>query len=116
MTTMPWGKYRGTCLTAVPLGYLGWLLEECDLTTTFEAKVAAEVARRLRLNLDGTNAERPADRAACAGSDRERLRQAIDSWHRRETLRWHPDKGGDTRVAQIINAARDELVRVVDGG
>ena len=27
---MPWGKFRGQSMAAVPLGYLGWLVESCD--------------------------------------------------------------------------------------
>ena len=34
--------------------------------------------------------------------------------HRREMLRWHPDRGGDGRRAQLLNAARDYFTQHPD--
>lgn len=34
--------------------------------------------------------------------------------HRREMLRWHPDRGGDGERARLLNEARDYLVRHPD--
>ena len=31
MNIMPFGKYKGRCLTKVPKGYLQWLLTNCDI-------------------------------------------------------------------------------------
>jgi hypothetical protein len=43
---MPFGRHRGKCLTALPDGYLKWLLQHCDLEPWLLSEVRSEAARR----------------------------------------------------------------------
>jgi hypothetical protein len=104
--TLPFGKYRGWRLSQVPLGYLGWLLDECDLKAYLEDAVRAEVRRRVA---DPYAAPPPPHRPP-AGPD---WRAVIAEWFRPLAMRWHPDRGGDGRVMAALNDARERLEALV---
>lgn len=55
MTIMPMGRYAGKPLNEIPLGYLRWMLRDCDnLTDSLRMDIQSVV--------DGvTHPERPAD-------------------------------------------------------
>jgi hypothetical protein len=44
--TMPFGKWRGRELTALPTGYLRWLVKACSLDDWLDLSVRAELERR----------------------------------------------------------------------
>jgi Putative quorum-sensing-regulated virulence factor len=105
---MPWGKHRGAELDDVPLSYLTWCLEECDLPAALSTAIRRTIADRLGLR---PSAPPPPlrRRAPPAALDRQRLADALARWHRRQALAFHPDRGGDGRVMAAINNAHDEL-------
>src|SRR5262245_54334689 len=44
--TLPFGKYKGAPLSAVPSGYLLWLLREVKLSSGLRSAVGAALAKR----------------------------------------------------------------------
>ena len=47
MTTMPFGKYKGEPITALPRSYLQWLLRECkNLSGDLKADIKAVLSGR----------------------------------------------------------------------
>jgi uncharacterized protein (DUF3820 family) len=44
--SLPFGKYKGQPLAAVPSGYLHWVLETCKLSSGLRAAIAAELETR----------------------------------------------------------------------
>ena len=94
---MPWGKHRGRPLELVPEDYLLWVLDHAE-----KASPTLRQAIRTRLRVDLPKAS--------AGVPPQDLQRVVAIWHRRQILRWHPDKqGGDNRVAAALNNAVDEL-------
>lgn len=102
-TRMPWGKYQGRLLAEIPLSYLTWLIEECDLQPALRSAICAALRDRL-LPLVGAGADQTP-----AGPE------LLARWFRPLAARWHPDKGGTHEAMQAINEARDELARLLNG-
>lgn len=99
---MPFGKYRGEKLTDIDIGYLGWLLESCDLREPLRSAVKAELERRewnqspdpLRSNTITTD--------------------IVNTWHRRMAVKFHPDKGGSHEAMKAVNFGRDVLLSLME--
>lgn len=103
---LDFGKHRGKDLRDVPANYLRWVWENLlDLDWRVRDAVRRELESRGE-PLDGpTHCPAPADWSGI-----------ITRWHRELTLRWHPDRGGDTRVMQALNDAVDRLREMVKAG
>src|SRR5262245_55092932 len=105
MTTMPFGKHRGKRLADVPLSYLAWLLDECDVKPYLREAIAGELAGRL--DLPRWSYHPP------AGIDPYHLRKALGRWYREQVMRHHPDRGGEPAVMVAVNAINDSLHEII---
>lgn len=100
--TLPFGKYRGHSVDAVPAGYLAWLLEETDINEPHRSAIRDELAERLDLAPDSALQLAPPAGVA------DRVSALIAAGYRSIAPRLHPDRaGGDGRAMQEVNAARD---------
>ena len=100
---MPFGKYRGLPLSALPADYLHWLLGLEDLREPFRSAIQAEAARR-----QPARVHRPSLDPTIALA-------LIDAGLRQLAKRHHPDAGGDVRIMQRVNEAADVLRATVRG-
>jgi hypothetical protein len=110
---MPFGKHRGERLADIPASYLHWVVENCKdldgwLATAIRRELDVRQARRHQGDA-GTRQARPTYPPPAELGD------LISQWHRRLVLRHHPDRGGDVKVMQALNAAVDELRQLVGG-
>lgn len=103
MGRMPFGKYRGEPLRAVPTSYLRWVLRECDgiyleLREAIEEELQERQSRGGRAGSSQRRAAPPADWSS-----------VIARWYRQLALDYHPDRGGSTEAMQIVNDAHRRL-------
>ena len=94
---MPFGRYRGHQIDALPDDYLAWLATLPDLRPTLRAAVDAEVVRRRR---SGRRTATP-DRSTC-----ETL---ITAGYRALARQHHPDVGGSHEAMIAATAAAEWL-------
>ncbi|MBA2883060.1 hypothetical protein HNR65_003417 [Desulfosalsimonas propionicica] len=90
---MPFGKYRGFEVDEIPEDYLRWLVKNVNLREPLRSSVFEA--------LD----EHP---------EREILPEqaTIKTIYRRLSMKYHPDKGGDTAAMQAINDFYAELTKM----
>lgn len=93
---MPFGRYRGEPLSALPDDYLAWLAGLDDLRPPLRPALEAELARRA----EGALLDPATARAA------ERI---VRSGYRLAALESHPDRGGSTEEMASVNAAAGAL-------
>jgi hypothetical protein len=104
---MPWGKHRGKRLVEVPLSYLVWTIEECDLTPALREAIGAVVLARLAAKgIRGTGGTAP---RTSSPDPPVNWRTVLSSWFRPLALRYHPDRGGDGKVMAALNHAKEQL-------
>jgi hypothetical protein len=96
---MPFGKFRGQRITAIPGSYLVYLLENADLDDDLACAMRQELARRLGL----------ARQHGAPPTRSPPVRDAVNGWFRRLVMKHHPDRGGDEKVMQALNDAHDQL-------
>jgi uncharacterized protein (DUF3820 family) len=103
---MPFGKYRGWPLDAVPEFYLRWAVENLR-------NIDLHLRRALREALAEHEAAQAhqADRSqrAPTGGALIDLPALIKTWHREMALRFHPDRGGSHEAMVAISIAHDRL-------
>jgi hypothetical protein len=99
---LTFGKHRGLLLTEVPMGYLGWLLEE-DIAT--EYGLTEVVTTEMRRRLGGPPPVAVTTLRLPPSVSPEAVRLLVDTGYRAAALQYHPDRGGDTGRMQQINAA-----------
>jgi hypothetical protein len=105
MITMPFGKHRGEFLVDIPTNYLAWVLRDCE-TAEWWLREAVQVEMERRIH------ETPPARGQRRGEERTGMMQVgdiIKRWWREMALRFHPDRGGDTKVMQAMNEAHERL-------
>jgi hypothetical protein len=88
--TLDFGKYRGYSIRDVPREYLDWLLDSNRRTVR---EIEAELERRDRL-----------DDAELSWAER-----LVQAGFRALAQQNHPDRGGNTRDMQAINAANEAM-------
>jgi hypothetical protein len=103
---MTFGKYSGKRLDEIPIGYLRWLLRECDnLEVWLRLAVEAELVRR---------GEPPPRSGSGAGHypPPVDVRALLQVWFREMSLRWHPDRGGSDAAMQAVVDGYERLKRL----
>jgi hypothetical protein len=98
---MPWGKYRGRSIADVPTAYLAWCLDASNITEPYRSAIRLELAARLRCV-----PPRPAGPSVPADLCRA-VRVLIEAGYRTLALKTHPDRGGDVKLMQQVNGARE---------
>lgn len=101
---MPWGKYKVLPVEDVPLGHLGWVLEECSVDDWLRLSIRRELCRRLALFETQLPPiiHPPVDWASI-----------IRAWHREMSRRFHPDVGGHVETMAALNYAATRLKEMV---
>jgi len=103
---MPFGKYRGQPLSALPDGYLAWLTALPDLREPLRSRIRDELRARGtgRGTAPGTLVV-PALRTAAS--------RIVEAGFRALAKQHHPDAGGDHHAMIELTAARDALVALL---
>ena len=100
---MPFGRYKGYELDALPHDYLGWLIGLPDLRRLLRAAVEAEAdRRRAETNMTGTLTRFNHEERVVAS-------ELIAAGRRVLAQKYHPDRGGDMRTMQRVNHTADVL-------
>jgi len=103
---MPWGRYRGYDLAAVPGSYLVWVLETLDdVDDSLRAAIRQELA--LRFDLHKAWPPPPPPPSPC-----RRCLEVSERWptmYRRLAAACHPDHGGSASAMKLINELNDLL-------
>lgn len=100
---MPFGKYKGLPLEAVPEDYLLWVLDNCDRINPFLRQAISR-----RLGLDEPRAG-PRGTGHSAAAVLGAVDGAIARWYSEMARRYHPDRGGTNQQMQAINEAYGRL-------
>lgn len=103
---MPWGKHAGQRLEDIPIGYLVWLVNECDLKDALRNAVEKELRRR---QFDQSGDPVPPNAKPTSIST-----EIVNTWHRRMAVKFHPDKGGSHEAMKAVNFGRDLLVQLME--
>lgn len=111
--TLPFGKFRGEPLALIPLGYLGWCLEEArNLDDDLRDALQAEVRRRIGVDDTPTwPVIVPPDPTVA-----EAARALLSAGYRLLARKAHPDAGGSHHEMVALGAARDWLADAVQRG
>ena len=100
---MPFGKYRGHPLSALPEDYIDWVLSLDDIREPLRSRLAAESFRRA-----GYREPEPPPRTGPIDGDLASM--LIEAGRRALAVKCHPDNGGDLRTMQNVNATADKLL------
>lgn len=96
---MPWGKYRGKSVKEVPMSYLAFVVEECTGANPF---LVCECKREIALRI-GVDFELSHSRPVIESS----IKNKLIEWHRRASVKFHPDVGGNVELMKTLNEARE---------
>jgi hypothetical protein len=106
---MPWGKYRGQQIAAIPTSYLVWVAENCrDVSPWLMRAICEEIRSRL------PDADEPEWQPRPTPAPTAGMKEIVQRWFREQAMKHHPDRGGDTKVMQAINEAHDRLKELVE--
>jgi hypothetical protein len=103
---MSFGRHKGQQVCHVPSDYLAWVLHECcNINPWLRQAIIGELARRRA----GARADSPPRPAADPNAPPAVPAEVIRRWYGLMIRRYHPDTGGTTESAQVINDAHDAL-------
>src|SRR5262245_58291439 len=112
---MPFGKHAGKALAEIPLSYLVWLAEECDLRAPLRRAVEEELRRRI-LGGDETDGARAAWTPPRHGApELSSVEELVRAGRRALASKHHPDRGGTLTAMQRVNACADWLLNCIRG-
>ncbi len=108
------GKHDGEHLSAVPVGYLKWMLKELDLESYEREAVTKELKRRGAFGSNPDDSKRnspppPPRKKVPAGVTPEIILQIVVAGRRALAARLHPDVGGDLEAMKRVNLTADFL-------
>jgi Putative quorum-sensing-regulated virulence factor len=104
VTAMPFGRHRGQPLDELPGDYLAWLLDLDDLREPLRSRIEDEADRR-----HGTREPQP-ERPITGPIDGDCAAAIVEAGRRALAVKHHPDRGGDLRTMQAVNATADRLL------
>jgi len=101
---MPFGKHKGKSLTDIPIDYLVWLVNECDLKESLRVAVEKELRRR-----EFAHSPEPTGKTTSLSTD------VVHSWYRKLSMEFHPDRrGGNHEGMKAINRAKELLLGMLE--
>ena len=107
---MPFGRYRGLPLNAIPSDYLAWLLSLDDLRQPLRGCVWREAVRRgLARDDEDDDGSRYVPPPRSQPVDLELAERLITAGYRALAKQLHPDVGSNTETMQKVNAAAEAL-------
>ena len=109
-TKMPFGKYKDWVLGDVPEDYLAWVLETLVLRPYLRRAIQTELNRR---EYNDWLIQTQTAQTQPARAVKPDLRPLVREWFGLVSRRYHPDRGGTTAQMQALNAAREELDRLL---
>lgn len=112
MTTMPFGKYKGRLLRDLPPDYIDWLWNLGDLREPLRSRIWAELGRRRHFDQGQRRGYREPEpeRPITGPVDGDLASAIIEAGRRALAQKFHPDKGGDLKIMQSVNATADKLL------
>ncbi len=105
---MPFGKYRGQPLSAIPADYLLWVLSNIR-------ELNPITRREIEFRLGIGKAERRAPSPAASPAPVDRAMDALKGWYRKSSLRFHPDHGGSTAAQAVVNECYQAVKKALEG-
>jgi hypothetical protein len=119
--TMPWGKYKGEDIHAIPTSYLGWVIEEANnLGPALRHAILTELCARYGERQDR---DEPRERVVyrdrivyesrVPAKDRAMATEIVTAGFRACLHRYHPDKGGSHDKTIRLTEARDALLKLL---
>ena len=96
--TMPFGKYKGVEISALPTEYLRWAIEQDWISPWLSNLLRSELTTRGQI---------PQDRQYALALE------IITAGRRMLALRYHPDRGGDPETMRDVNAVADHLIAML---
>ena len=82
---MPFGKYKGVCISEIPTNYLAYGLESFELPEELKESMKEEVCDRLKISSQSYDSSK------------------IKEVYKRLSKKYHPDLGGSNEAMQAIN-------------
>jgi hypothetical protein len=111
---MPFGKYSGRPLAEIPTDYLSWLLS-VELRPWLRDAVASEYKRRIdEYDREYTPPPPPASGIRIRPEELPLARRLVEAGYRSLARLMHPDKGGDVREMQRLNALAESVRTQID--
>lgn len=104
-TRMPFGQFRGQPITKLPPSYLLWLLDNIHGQPSLLAKVWTVLADYLEGHDAATGTIHGGQTPPCS----QNYEAIIRAWHREQSLKHHPDHGGNIEVMTALNHLADSL-------
>jgi len=109
---MPWGKYRGEHVDALPSSYLCWLSEEAErVPSGLRAAALRVLSERFGGPSDADPLESP---PAVPPALRPVAQEIIQAGYKRLALKRHPDAGGTHAAMLALGDAMAALRRLVE--
>ncbi len=116
--TMPFGKHKGEHIDDVPLDYLMWVYENCDLRS--EA-LASAISARIRGRQSRTSSHSPPPPPPPPPPPRQEqatstgvatIEKVVRAWHRQMAMKYHPDRGGTHEQMLLVNEGAELLKKL----
>jgi hypothetical protein len=114
MIHMPWGKFRGEPLEAIPTSYLAWVLESATAPSPALVRgIKQELAKRFDLTAESRPPLGGASVVAVPVTLRESIDNIVTTGFRAVAQRMHPDHGGTSQAMRTALEARAFLRRAL---
>lgn len=111
--TMPFGKHKGEHVNDVPLDYLMWVVENCDLRSeTLAAAIHARIhGRQSRTSSSHSPPPPPPPPRPDPGPGTgiATIEKVVRAWHHQMTKKYHPDRGGSQTEMLVVNEGAELL-------
>ena len=99
---MTFGRHKGELVGDVPTSYLQWVMAEVQ-----------SLNPGLRYAIEQELSHRGNEQSTAKPPPRASLQPIVQTWFRRLSLQYHPDRGGSDEQMRVVNNARDLLVQLL---